>query len=133
MVPVEYDREGEVIDGHHRIKVCQELGITDWPRIVRDYADDAAKRTQARKLNIARRHLDAKAKRALIADELKDRPQFSNRAIGADLGVSHHTVDDVREKLEQGGQIAHQSEVIGRDGVKQAICGGPLTRPFYPG
>ena len=32
MVPVEYDDQGNVLDGHHRIRACMELGITAWPR-----------------------------------------------------------------------------------------------------
>ena len=34
-VPVEYDEHGHILDGHHRVRACQELGIKDWPRIVR--------------------------------------------------------------------------------------------------
>lgn len=34
-VPVEYDEEGNILDGHHRVQACQELGIKDWPSIVR--------------------------------------------------------------------------------------------------
>jgi hypothetical protein len=34
-VPVEYDEHGNVIDGHHRIQICAELGIAQWPRLVR--------------------------------------------------------------------------------------------------
>jgi hypothetical protein len=59
----------------------------------------------------------------LIEAELRDRPEVSNRAIAADLGVSHHTVNSVRENV--GGQIAHHEKRIGRDGVAQ-----PASKPI---
>lgn len=115
MVPVEYDNDGNVIDGHHRVRICEELGIKQWPRLVRTYPDEAAKRTQARKLNIARRHLDTASKRVLIEQELKERPHVSDRAIAADLGVSHHTVGSARDGLETTGQIAQLDRRTGMD------------------
>jgi ParB-like chromosome segregation protein Spo0J len=49
LVPVEYDEAGSVLDGHHRIRACQELGITTWDKIVRrNLGDDRAKREHAR-------------------------------------------------------------------------------------
>lgn len=127
MVAVEYDEDGNILDGHHRVRACRELGIKDWPRITRRYADDAARRTQARRLNYARRHLDTAAKRALIADELRDRPQVSNRQIAADLGVDDKTVGTIREKLVSNAEIP-QSSVVERKG------GGtyPATKPSRP-
>jgi len=55
----------------------------------------------------------------LIEAELKDRPEVSDRAIATDLGVSHHTVGGVRDDLEDGGQIAHHQDRVGKDGVSQ--------------
>jgi len=63
LVPVEYDEAGNVLDGHHRIRACQELGISSWPRLIREGLDETGKLTHARRLNIARRHLDAAQKR----------------------------------------------------------------------
>jgi hypothetical protein len=34
-VPVEYDERDNELDGHHRIQICGELGITQWPRLIR--------------------------------------------------------------------------------------------------
>jgi phage N-6-adenine-methyltransferase len=133
MVAVEYDEEGNVIDGHHRIRICEELGISDWPRIVRSYADDAAKRTQARRLNLARRHLDQAARRALIEDELRDRPERSDRQVAAELGVDHKTVGATRERLEHRGEIPHHETRVGRDGVEQPARKPSVSRVDYPG
>jgi site-specific DNA-methyltransferase (adenine-specific) len=34
-VPVEKDEAGNVLDGFHRVRACQELGIKDYPTIIR--------------------------------------------------------------------------------------------------
>ncbi len=124
MVPIEVDEAGEVLDGHHRVRVCDELDI-HCPRFVREGMDDAAKRTHARMLNIARRHLNSEQKRALMADELRSDAGRSDRHIGDALGVDGKTVGSVRSELEAGAEIPHHDERIGRDGVKQ-----PVRRPF---
>jgi phage N-6-adenine-methyltransferase len=99
LVAVEYDENGNVLDGHHPIRACEVLGITDWPRIVRLGLDEASKRPHARKLNLARRHLDQVARRALIEQQLRDTPERSNRQIADDLGVDDTTVGDVRRAV----------------------------------
>ena len=57
MVPIEFDEQGNVLDGHHRLKVCEELGIKEYPRVIRAGLTEEEKRLHARKLNMARRHL----------------------------------------------------------------------------
>ncbi len=52
---------------------------------------------------------------------------MSNRLIAAGLGVSHHTVLAVRKELEDGGQIAHHDNRVGKDGVSQ-----PARKPVAP-
>jgi N6-adenosine-specific RNA methylase IME4 len=56
LVPVEYDEAGEIIDGHHRVEICESLGLVDWPRFVRKGLSEVDKRTLSRELNFARRH-----------------------------------------------------------------------------
>jgi ParB-like chromosome segregation protein Spo0J len=31
-IAIEYDEDGNVLDGRHRLKACAELGITDFPK-----------------------------------------------------------------------------------------------------
>lgn len=119
LVPVEYDEAGEIIDGHHRVAVCQSLGLVDWPRFVRRGLSEPEKRTLSRELNVSRRHLSTAQKQALIAGQLRDTPSISSRAIAAMLGVHHTTVQTVRSKLVDGGEISHHDEVEGRDGIRQ--------------
>ena len=35
MAPIEFDESGNVLDGHRRLKICAELGIENYPKIVR--------------------------------------------------------------------------------------------------
>ena len=115
IVPIEVDEDGEVLDGHHRVKICAELGI-HCPRFVRKGMDDAAKFTHARRLNIARRHLNSEQKRALIADELRENPDRTDREIGTALGVDHKTVASIRYEMESVGEIPQQDTRTGKDG-----------------
>jgi ParB-like chromosome segregation protein Spo0J len=92
LVPVEYDEAGEVLDGHHRVQICLELNIKDWPQLIRMGLTDPEKREHARKLNLARRHLDQQQKRSLIEEQLRDTPDRSNRQIASALGASDKTV-----------------------------------------
>ncbi len=127
MVPVEYDDEGNILDGHHRVKICGELGIAEWPRIVRSFESEADKRTHARQLNLSRRHLNQEQRRALIAEDLLERPERSNRQIADDLGVSHPTVAAVRSDLEATGKIYQLEKTVGADG--KARTTSPARKP----
>ena len=106
MVPIEFDEQGNVLDGHHRLQICEELNITDYPKVIRAGLTEEEKYTHARKLNLARRHLSQEQKRSLIQQQLQATPEKSDRQIAKDLGVSHHTVSTQRENLESIGQIA---------------------------
>ncbi|WP_099864709.1 MT-A70 family methyltransferase [Pararhizobium haloflavum] len=116
LVPVEYDENGEILDGHHRVEICESLGLVDWPRFVRKGLAEDEKRTLARELNVSRRHLNAEQKRALIADQLRDTPSISSRAIAAMLGAHHSTVEKVRKDLEATGEISQLDATEGLDG-----------------
>lgn len=87
LVPIIYDENGDIIDGYHRIQICEELGIEDWPSITKTDLNETDKRSLARKLNSARRQLSQEQKRGLIKDQLKDTPEWSNRRIADMLGV----------------------------------------------
>lgn len=56
LVPVEVDEHGEILDGHHRVRIAQELGV-DYPTVVRPGMAEHEKRLHAVALNLARRHL----------------------------------------------------------------------------
>lgn len=56
LVPVEYDEEGNVLDGHRRLRACAELGIDDWPSIIRGELTEDEKIEHILALNLGRRH-----------------------------------------------------------------------------
>ena len=113
-VPVIVDEDGEVIDGHHRMQIAQELGVP-CPTVVKEGLSDAEKRRMARTLNMQRRQLSTLQKRQVIADELKEDPKQSNNSIAKRLGVSDMTVASVRS--EYGLQ---QDIRVGADGKTYA-------------
>lgn len=98
LVPIVRDQHGNLLDGHHRAQIANELGITYRVDTVR-VADEQDARSIARAYNMARRHLTRAQKRALIADEIQSNPDRSDREIGRLLGVDHKTVGSVRHEL----------------------------------
>jgi ParB-like chromosome segregation protein Spo0J len=125
-VAVEYDEDGNILDGHHRVRACKELGIDEWPRVVRTGLTEAKKRNHARSLNLARRHLTRDQKRELIAAQLVDTPECSARQIATGLGVDHKTVASVREDLVATGEIPQLEKTTGKDG-KARLASKPKT------
>jgi DNA modification methylase len=118
VVPILVDGDGPVrgvIDGNHRKRIADELGC-DCPEMTRDGLSYQEKRTLARALNLARRQLDQAAKRAIIADQLRETPGRSNRWVARQLGVHHATVACVRADLEGTGQIIQFDRTVGADG-----------------
>lgn len=113
--PIHVDEEGVVIDGHHRSKIANELGIP-CPVITHDDLDDAGKRSLAFTLNLKRRHLSREQRRALIAESLKSDPQLSNREHARRTGADHKTVQVVRETAESTGEIPQSEERVSGDG-----------------
>lgn len=109
LVPIEVDEEGNILDGHHRWQIADELGI-DCPTNVRPGLTEAEKRSLSRNLNLHRRHLNRMQKRTLIAEELTENPGESNLQIATRLGVSDVTVGKIRRELGLTG------EIVGADG-----------------
>lgn len=127
LVPVEKDDLGNILDGHHRARACEELGITDYPVIVRTGMSESEKRIHARVLNCSRRHLTSEQKRLGVAEQLRETPEKSNREIGRILGVDHKTVGSVRESLLATGEIPQLMHTVGADGRSRST-----TRALSP-
>lgn len=122
-VPILIDEDGVVIDGHHRQKIAQELGIRCPKRQVIDKTE-SEKRTLALSLNVHRRHLTREQKRALIAESIKADPQLSNREHARRIGVDDKTVGTARRELEGRAEIPHVEERTDSLGRSQ-----PATKP----
>ena len=116
MIPIEYDELGNVLDGYHRLRICEELGIKEYPKVIRAGMTETEKVTHARKLNIARRHLTSEQKRGLIREQLKATPEQSDRQIAKQLGVSNPTVSAQRKQMEDKGELLNFNTSIGSDG-----------------
>lgn len=119
MVAIEFDELGNVLDGHHRLRACSELGIADYPKVIRAGLSEDEKRAHARKLNMARRHLTQEQRRELIREQLRETPEKSDRQIAAGLGVNHETVGAQRKHLESTGGIRQFATSIGADGKER--------------
>ena len=128
IVPVLVDEFGAILDGHNRARACRELGINDYPVDVRSGLSEVEKRALARELNVLRRHLSRDQVRALIAEQLKDTPDWADRRIGQKLGVDHKTVAEARARLLATGEIAQFDKLLGMDGKERPIRERKPTR-----
>lgn len=119
MVPIEFDEHGNVLDGHHRLQICRELGITNYPKVIRAGMSEAQKVEHSEKLNSARRQMTAEDMRLMREKARKaitKSPEKSDRLLGKELGVSHNVIGRVRKEMEQSGQVAHRATSTGADG-----------------
>jgi ParB-like chromosome segregation protein Spo0J len=57
LVPIIVNKAGVIIDGHHRNKICQELGIPQPRFLVREFEDDLEEKEIVIEVNAKRRHL----------------------------------------------------------------------------
>ncbi len=116
LVPVEYDEDGNILDGHHRVRICRELGIATWPKIIRQGLSGSEKRIHARQLNVARRHLSRDQRQDLIRKQLKETPEKSSNMLAKALGVSDKTVTAQRKHMESTSEIPKLDKTTGADG-----------------
>ncbi len=62
LVPIEVDEDsGEVLDGRHRLRACEELSLPAPERKLRRFTDEAARVEHAIKINLLRRQMDDEA------------------------------------------------------------------------
>lgn len=128
LVPVEYDEDGSILDGHHRVRACRELGIKDWPTVTRGGMDDEAKAEHVLTLNLSRRHLSRDQRRELVRKLRTDRG-WSLRRIAERLGISvGQAHSDARQVFSSEQQ---PNRVEGADGKSYAAT-KPKPAPSEP-
>jgi len=98
LVSVVVDQHGRILDGHQRVKIANELGI-DYPREVREVADDNEAQDLALTLNMVRRHLNREQKRVLIRAEIERTLDASDPEIGRRTASAATTVGAVRRRV----------------------------------
>lgn len=131
LVPVVVDQHGRLLDGHHRSRLADELGV-DCPQIEQHVAGEAEAEAIARTLNVDRRHLEPEQRRELAADLRTN--GHSLRSISGALGVSKSQIDrDLSAVPQQSPQ-----RVRGRDDktypsrravIAKPDLGGGLSHP----
>lgn len=123
MVPIEFDEDGNVLDGHHRLRVCAELGITEYPCVTRAGMSEDEKREHVLALNLDRRHLTRQQRQELVARLRAE--GWSLRRIADRLHVTAPTVQqDLTAVRNLTPDTEPASTVTGADGKQY-----PATRP----
>lgn len=56
-IPIERDRDGNILDGHHRLEIAEKHGLK-YEEIIRDFKTEQEKTEHIIMLNLARRHLE---------------------------------------------------------------------------
>jgi transposase-like protein len=119
--PVVFDEDGEILDGHHRVEIAEELDI-DYPRRVVADLDEEGKRRYAITTNVARRQLSPTVRSSLVA-QLRMQG-LSVRKIAEETGLPKSTVSDDIRQLSDAGQLDQPERITGADGRER-----PSTRP----
>lgn len=129
LVPVEYDEDGNILDGHHRVKICEELGIKNWPSIVRIGMSEEEKTEHVLALNLDRRHLTREQRRELA---LKLRQQgWSYPKIGEALGAGKSTIERDIKSAFPNGKPDLPSRIVGKDNKQYpATKLKPTPKPY---
>lgn len=135
MVPIEFDQDGNIIDGHHRFRAFSELvaeGVSLQPfdKIVRRYNDEQQKYVTALTLNVARRQLTPDQRAELVVKLRKPPFSFTQQKIADTLGVSTYTIStDLAEHLTDQEKAAIQ--ISSTDG--RTFTGSYASRVFVTG
>lgn len=117
--PAVVDQHGQVIDGHHRLRIASEENV-DCPTILHEVDDDDEAAELAFTLNADRRQIPAEHRRAIVATLRKQ--GHSLRAIAGAVGSDKRTVQ--RDLKSTGATAPVPERVTGLDGKTR-----PGTRP----
>lgn len=134
MVPIEFDEQDNIIDGHHRFRAFTELiaegvDLPPFDKIVRKYSDEQTKYFTALTLNVARRQLTPD-QRVQLAIKLRKPPfSFTMSRIADALGVSIFTVSkDLEQLSDEDKKLIKITAADGRE-----FTGGYAPRVFVTG
>ena len=119
IIPIELDENGNVLDGHHRLRAWDELKREDgvflpehYPSVTRGGMTEEQKRNHVRALNIIRRHLSKEQRESLWSEMRQDGATYQQ--IADATGVSDQTVmNSVTKNL-----VTQPEYSTGKDGKK---------------
>jgi transposase-like protein len=127
-VAVEYDEEGHILDGIHRVQICQELGIPERPRVVRSGLTEAQKREHAWRLNLTRRRLSRTQQRAIVLALRQE--GWTQEHIAQALGLGQPTVSRWLQEFIQMDKLPQPDTIQGKDGKRYpSTKAGPRAQP----
>lgn len=72
LVPVVVDENGAIIDGHERVRACAELGVTDYPRLIKAGMTEEEKLSYSYSVNMYRAHYSPDQVAAITVDVTLD-------------------------------------------------------------
>lgn len=127
--PLVADERGVLIDGIRTYKICRELKIKNVWVVTLCGLTDEEKRHRRLALNVNRRHLSGKQKRALLEQELLRNPAMSAGRLARLIGCSDTTAQKVKKEMIDKGQIdpcpieASDGRVFRSQGVLSTLHG----------
>ena len=126
--PILVDEKGEMLDGHHRKQLLEELGVEPETKMLL-LTGPQQKHEVRLAANAVRSSLSTAERRAAVEAEILHDPRRADRAIAATIGVSNHTVAAARKRLEERGALLRLDARIGADGSVQPARKPPRAAP----
>jgi len=121
LIPIEYDQEGNILDGHHRYKAFTEL-IEDgvdlplYDKIVRRFSSEEEKVAYVVALNVKRRHLTPEQRQELVV-RLRKEFGYTLSKISQVLGISIATASrDINTLPPEEREELKTVQIQGADG-----------------
>ena len=130
--PIIVDTNGNIVDGHHRVKAWKELGRdpSDIPRRVVD-EPDGEQYHRAYRVNLNRRDVD---KREIVKDYLLEHQtrvkDDTQQEIALDIGVDKSTVSRAKQDLEDDGKLLQVQQFPTEETERRAAVHRPRTSGF---
>jgi hypothetical protein len=121
--------QGKIVDGWNRYRALLKLGHADRPEFycnvlhligpTTERITDELVKTYVLSKNWHRRHMTADERREFIATKLRADPEKSDRQIAKETGSNRTTVGEVRQDMEDRGEVSIPDTRTDAKGVKQ--------------
>lgn len=121
LIPIEFDQDDNILDGHHRYRAFNELieegaDLPMYDKIVRRFATEDEKVAYVISLNVKRRHLNSVQRQELVARLRRDF-KYTLAQIAQILGISIATASRDIDALPESERAELKSLIIqGQDG-----------------